>query len=41
VLGQAVNKAANDKANAPNKDWPFVAFFIRCRILASVRCRTG
>ena len=29
VLWQAVNKAASDKANAPSKNWPFVAFFIR------------
>jgi hypothetical protein len=27
VLWQAVNKAANDKANAPNQNAPFRAFF--------------
>ena len=32
VLEQAVNKAANDKANAPNNNWLFAAFFIGCRI---------
>src|SRR5689334_22011548 len=37
--GQAVNKTVNDQANAANNDRPFVAFFIRSRIFARVRCR--